>query len=158
GQVTIDARSLQKTLTVTFRKRARPGSGSEAARANENSARPGSGSEAASTVARTIPLPDDASQRSIETSAVILASNVARDEADDLLVTMMKKEKEKDTQPSRSSSAPSSTASPPPSLSPEQMKALGPWNESAAAYERGAKSYRDTVSAIIKLHYETKKK
>jgi len=49
-------------------------------------------------------------------------------------------------------------APPPPPPTPEQVAALGRLSEEADAYTQGAKDYRDTVTTIIKLHYEEKKK
>lgn len=47
---------------------------------------------------------------------------------------------------------------PPPPPSPAQVAALGALKEEVDAYEKGAKDYRDTVTTIIRLHYESKKK
>ncbi len=47
---------------------------------------------------------------------------------------------------------------PPPPPTPEQIAALNKLQEEADAYAKGAKDYRDTVTTIIKLHYEEKKK
>jgi len=47
---------------------------------------------------------------------------------------------------------------PPPPPSPAQIAALGALKEEVDAYEKGAKDYRDTVTTIIRLHYEAKKK
>jgi tetratricopeptide (TPR) repeat protein len=47
---------------------------------------------------------------------------------------------------------------PPPPPTPEQISALGALKEEVDAYEKGAKEYRDTVTTIIQIHYETKKK
>ena len=50
---------------------------------------------------------------------------------------------------------------PPPALPPptkEQVDALNALKVEADAYEEGAKVYRDTVTTIIKLHYEAKKR
>jgi tetratricopeptide (TPR) repeat protein len=47
---------------------------------------------------------------------------------------------------------------PPPPPSPQQVAALGALKEEVDAYEKGAKDYRDTVTTIIRLHYESKKK
>jgi tetratricopeptide (TPR) repeat protein len=47
---------------------------------------------------------------------------------------------------------------PPPPPTPQQVSALKALTEEADAYEKGAKDYRDTVTTIIKLHYEAKKK
>ena len=47
---------------------------------------------------------------------------------------------------------------PPPPPSPEQVAALGVLKDEVDAYEKGAKDYRDTVTTIIRLHYESKKK
>ncbi len=49
-------------------------------------------------------------------------------------------------------------APPPPPPTPEQVAALQKLQEEADAYAKGAKDYRDTVTTIIKLHYEEKKK
>jgi hypothetical protein len=46
---------------------------------------------------------------------------------------------------------------PPPPPTPEQVAALATLQGAADAYERSARDYRDTVTAIIKLHYEAKK-
>jgi len=50
------------------------------------------------------------------------------------------------------------TVPPPPPPSPAQVQALGELKTEADLYEQGAKEYRDTVTTIIKLHYETKKR
>jgi len=50
------------------------------------------------------------------------------------------------------------SAPPPPPPTPEQIAALNKLQEEADAYAKGAKDYRDTVTTIIKLHYEEKKK
>ncbi|MDB4941916.1 MAG: domain protein putative component of TonB system [Labilithrix sp.] len=47
---------------------------------------------------------------------------------------------------------------PPPPPSPAQVAALGALKDEVDAYEKGAKDYRDTVTTIIRLHYESKKK
>lgn len=47
---------------------------------------------------------------------------------------------------------------PPRPPTAEQIEALGALKEEVDAYERGAREYRDTVTTIIKLHYESKKK
>lgn len=47
---------------------------------------------------------------------------------------------------------------PPPPPTPQQIAALAALKEEVDAYEKGAKEYRDTVTTIIKLHYESKKK
>ncbi|MBX3209893.1 MAG: hypothetical protein KF764_32990, partial [Labilithrix sp.] len=47
---------------------------------------------------------------------------------------------------------------PPPPPTPQQIAALEALKQEVDAYEKGAKEYRDTVTTIIKLHYETKKK
>lgn len=47
---------------------------------------------------------------------------------------------------------------PPPPPTPAQISALGALKEEVDAYEKGAKDYRDTVTTIIRLHYESKKK
>ena len=47
---------------------------------------------------------------------------------------------------------------PPPPPTPDQVAALGVLKDEVDAYEKGAKDYRDTVTTIIRLHYESKKK
>ncbi len=47
---------------------------------------------------------------------------------------------------------------PPPPPTPAQVAALDALRTETDAYEQGAKEYRDTVTTIIKLHYEAKKK
>ncbi len=47
---------------------------------------------------------------------------------------------------------------PPPPPTPQQVAALGALKEEVDAYEKGAKDYRDTVTTIIRLHYESKKR
>lgn len=47
---------------------------------------------------------------------------------------------------------------PPPPPSPQQIAALEALKQEVDAYEQGAREYRDTVTTIIKLHYEAKKK
>jgi len=47
---------------------------------------------------------------------------------------------------------------PPPPPTPQQIAALAALKEQVEAYERGAREYRDTVTTIIRLHYEAKKK
>ncbi|HEY1958478.1 MAG TPA: hypothetical protein VGH28_22830 [Polyangiaceae bacterium] len=47
---------------------------------------------------------------------------------------------------------------PPPPPTPQQVEALNRLEDEAKAYAEGAKDYRDTVTTIIKLHYEEKKK
>ena len=47
---------------------------------------------------------------------------------------------------------------PPPPPTPAQVAALDALKQEVDAYEQGAKQYRDTVTTIIRLHYETKKK
>ncbi|MBX3227225.1 MAG: tetratricopeptide repeat protein [Labilithrix sp.] len=47
---------------------------------------------------------------------------------------------------------------PPPPPTPAQIAALEAMRQEVDAYEKGAREYRDTVTTIIKLHYETKKK
>ncbi len=49
-------------------------------------------------------------------------------------------------------------APPAPPPSREQVAALEAMKTEMDAYERGAKDYRDTVTTIIKLHYEAKKR
>ncbi len=50
------------------------------------------------------------------------------------------------------------TAPPPPPPTPQQVAALNALKAETDAYEQGAKDYRDTVTTIVKLHYEAKKK
>ena len=47
---------------------------------------------------------------------------------------------------------------PPPPPSAAQVAALGALKDEVDAFEKGAKDYRDTVTTIIRLHYESKKK
>ncbi len=47
---------------------------------------------------------------------------------------------------------------PPPPPSPAQVAALDTLQKEAVSYDQSAREYRDTVTAIIKLHYEEKKK
>ncbi len=47
---------------------------------------------------------------------------------------------------------------PPPPPTPQQRAALDSLRGEADAYEKGARDYRDAITSIIKLHYETKKK
>jgi hypothetical protein len=47
---------------------------------------------------------------------------------------------------------------PPPPPTPEQIAALTALQGQMDTYERGARDYRDTVTTIIKLHYESKKR
>ncbi|MBX3186875.1 MAG: tetratricopeptide repeat protein [Labilithrix sp.] len=47
---------------------------------------------------------------------------------------------------------------PPPPPTPQQVAALAALKEEVDAFEKGAKDYRDTVTTIIRLHYEAKKK
>lgn len=54
--------------------------------------------------------------------------------------------------------AASKMSPPPPPPSPAQVAALGALKDEVDAYEKGAKDYRDTVTTIIRLHYESKKK
>jgi tetratricopeptide (TPR) repeat protein len=49
-------------------------------------------------------------------------------------------------------------APPPPPPTPAQLAALEQMRGQMGAYEKGAKDYRDAVTSIIRLHYETKKK
>ncbi len=49
-------------------------------------------------------------------------------------------------------------APPAPPPSPQQIAALKALQQETDAYAEGAKEYRDTVTTIIKLHYEEKKK
>ena len=47
---------------------------------------------------------------------------------------------------------------PPPPPSAQQRQALDSMKLEADAFEKGAKGYRDAITSIIKLHYETKKR
>jgi tetratricopeptide (TPR) repeat protein len=47
---------------------------------------------------------------------------------------------------------------PPPPPNAQQIAALAALKEEVDAYEKGARDYRDTVTSIIKLHYEVKRK
>jgi hypothetical protein len=47
---------------------------------------------------------------------------------------------------------------PPPTPTPEQLAALQALQTETDAYEKGAREYRDTVTTIVQLHYEEKKK
>jgi hypothetical protein len=49
-------------------------------------------------------------------------------------------------------------APPPPPPSDAQVAALGRLKQQVDSYEKGAKDYRDTVTSIIRLHYETKRR
>lgn len=62
--------------------------------------------------------------------------------------------------PTLATAAPSArkTSPPAPPPSPAQVAALGALKDEVDAYEKGAKDYRDTVTTIIRLHYESKKK
>ena len=133
GRLAIAARGSDKTLTVTFRT-------------------------AEGVTTRTVGLPD--AQQAAESSAVLLAGNVARDEASDLLRGLAKGPTRGARAPAAPPSAPSpaSPASPASPPSPPQIAALALLDEEIGAYEKGARDYRDTVTSIIKLHYESKKK
>ncbi len=50
------------------------------------------------------------------------------------------------------------TVPPPPPPTPQQLSALHAMQEETQIYEKGAKDYRDTVTTIVQLHYEAKKK
>ncbi|MBK8215846.1 MAG: tetratricopeptide repeat protein [Myxococcales bacterium] len=50
------------------------------------------------------------------------------------------------------------SAPPPPPPTPQQLAALEQMRSQMDVYEKGAKDYRDAVTSIIRLHYETKKK
>ncbi len=63
-----------------------------------------------------------------------------------------------DTSPSMSAPVARKMNPPPPPPTPAQVAALGALKEEVDAYEKGAKDYRDTVTTIIRLHYESKKK
>ncbi|MFO0677626.1 MAG: tetratricopeptide repeat protein [Polyangiaceae bacterium] len=54
--------------------------------------------------------------------------------------------------------APRKTLPPPPPPTVEQVRALEALKAQAQVYEKGAKDYRDTISSIVQLHYEQKKK
>ncbi len=64
--------------------------------------------------------------------------------------------------PADSTAAPPTTTArrspPPPPPTPAQVAALEAAQKEADAYAAGAKDYRDTVTTIIKLHYEEKKR
>lgn len=47
---------------------------------------------------------------------------------------------------------------PPPPPTPQQIAGLEALKQQVDAYEKGAREYRDTVTTVIKLHYEAKKK
>lgn len=47
---------------------------------------------------------------------------------------------------------------PPPPPSRDQVSALEAMQSEMSAYESGARDYRDTITSIIKIHYEEKKK
>ena len=47
---------------------------------------------------------------------------------------------------------------PPPPPTPQQIAALEAMKTEVDAYEKGAREYRDTVTSIIRFHYEAKKK
>jgi hypothetical protein len=113
-KLTIAADPRAKTLTVSFRSSGR-------------------------VVTRTVPLPVSAS--AIESAAVILAGNLARDQAGEILAA-------------RRRPAPSADASASASGNVTRSDAM---KEQVAAYERGAKSYRDTLTDIVRLHYAAKK-
>lgn len=49
-------------------------------------------------------------------------------------------------------------APPPPPPTPEQIRALEALKEQVDVYEKSARDYRDTVTTIIRLHYEAKKR
>lgn len=61
------------------------------------------------------------------------------------------------TAPSASPAA-ARKAAPPPPPNAAQIAALQSFKGETDEFERGAKGYRDTVNAIIRLHYEQKKK
>lgn len=50
------------------------------------------------------------------------------------------------------------TFPPPPPPTPQQVAALTALQQETDAYASGAKEYRDTITTIVKLHYEEKKK
>src|SRR5262249_45837733 len=84
-------------------------------------------------VTRVVPLPRD-----VEASAVILAGNLARDEAEDLVAGLRAK----------GHGAPT----------PAQASALAALKQQAGAYERGAEEYREAITSIVKVQYEAKKR
>ncbi|MEO8800270.1 MAG: hypothetical protein ABI551_20425, partial [Polyangiaceae bacterium] len=49
------------------------------------------------------------------------------------------------------------TFPPPPPPTPQQVAALTALQQETDAYAQGAKDYRDTITTIVKLHYEEKK-
>ena len=54
--------------------------------------------------------------------------------------------------------APHKSSPPPPPPTPEQAAAYDALKAETDAYENGARDYRDTVTTIIRLHYEAKKR
>ncbi len=127
GRIAIDTRGA--TLTVTYRRMGAP---------------------EGETIARSIELPS--STERAESSAVILAGNVARDEASDLLAAMRRRAS-KERAP-RIGAVVLRPLSPP---APEQEK-LATLEGQVSAYEKGAKDYRETVAQIVRLRHEAKKK
>jgi tetratricopeptide (TPR) repeat protein len=99
-------------------------------------------------VSRTVTLPDLAGRQVAESSA-FLAGNVARDQAGELLETLRKR--------------PAPPAPPPreavrrPEVDARPLAAAQDQVAAYAAYTEGARAYRDTLAAIVRLHYETKK-
>jgi len=86
----------------------------------------------------------------------LLAGNLARNEADELLA--------RTTPPSHATAGTIRVAAtargialPPPPPRAEEAAALKALQGEADAYERGARDYRDTVTAIVQSHYEAKK-
>jgi tetratricopeptide (TPR) repeat protein len=118
GNARVVVRARDGLLTVTFRRGDAP------------------------PISRTVGMPPEAKRA--EASAVILAGNLARDEAADV-VAEIRRAKRRDV----------ATREPP---TPEQAAALATLGEQTRAFERGAKDYRDTVATIVRLHYETKKR
>jgi tetratricopeptide (TPR) repeat protein len=49
-------------------------------------------------------------------------------------------------------------APPLPPPTPQQLSALKALQDETVAYEKGAREYRDSITTIVQLHYETKKK
>jgi hypothetical protein len=127
------ARTAERTLTVTFHG--------------------GSGAG----ITRTVSLPSDV--RRAETIAVLLAGNLARDEAAEILAALRHPTPTTATTSATATpTAPSTTtanATPPAITAPPALAAL---EDEARAYEGGARDYRDTLTAILRASYATKKK
>ncbi len=62
------------------------------------------------------------------------------------------------TQPTPAAPQMGVKAPPPPPPSAKQVAALGVLKGEVDAFDKGAKDYKDTVTSIIRLHYETKKR